>query len=461
MGNRKDQILNHVCSDAELEEQRALHSTADLHAWLRERKEKLMVSLEKISLQECIPWFYDSNEGCIRNQNGSFFKIFGVRQFQHGKITLEQPMIEQNEIGFLGILCCKINGLWHYLMQAKIEPGNVNVVQLSPTLQATKSNFTGQHGGKLPAFLEYFTDMSTKDIIVDQIQSEQSSRFLKKRNRNVILMLHDILEESDTHRWMTLAQIKEMMHHDNLVNMDTRTVLSCIPYVLMGQEGDAPFRNKPYFYKTAWSMNRRTIADIYYEVNNYKMFQENIVQRVPLYQLNGWKEREKEFSCDTPYPFKVVFCDINIEGREVTHWRQPLFAANGNAVFGLFCCDDCGVMKFLVKITPEVGCFDGVEIGPTVQREPFSAEDEDRIERLFMERLSKGRDVIADIILSEEGGRFYQEENRNAIVYIEKEELGEISPGYVWSDYGTLNILTQVNNCLNIQLRNLLSLLEL
>ena len=170
MGNRKDQILNHVCSDAELEEQRALHSTADLHAWLRERKEKLMVSLEKISLQECIPWFYDSNEGCIRNQNGSFFKIFGVRQFQHGKITLEQPMIEQNEIGFLGILCCKINGLWHYLMQAKIEPGNVNVVQLSPTLQATKSNFTGQHGGKLPAFLEYFTDMSTKDIIVDQIQ---------------------------------------------------------------------------------------------------------------------------------------------------------------------------------------------------------------------------------------------------------------------------------------------------
>lgn len=370
-------------------------------------------------------------------------------------------MIEQNEIGFLGILCCKINGLWHYLMQAKIEPGNVNVVQLSPTLQATKSNFTGQHGGKLPAFLEYFTDMSTKDIIVDQIQSEQSSRFLKKRNRNVILMLHDILEESDTHRWMTLAQIKEMMHHDNLVNMDTRTVLSCIPYVLMGQEGDAPFRNKPYFYKTAWSMNRRTIADIYYEVNNYKMFQENIVQRVPLYQLNGWKEREKEFSCDTPYPFKVVFCDINIEGREVTHWRQPLFAANGNAVFGLFCCDDCGVMKFLVKITPEVGCFDGVEIGPTVQREPFSAEDEDRIERLFMERLSKGRDVIADIILSEEGGRFYQEENRNAIVYIEKEELGEISPGYVWSDYGTLNILTQVNNCLNIQLRNLLSLLEL
>ena len=75
--------------------------------------------------------------------------------------------------------------------------------------------------------------MDTKDIIVDQIQSEQSSRFLKKRNRNVILMTDQVLEEPDSHRWMTLLQIKEMMHHDNLVNMDTRTVLSCIPYVLL------------------------------------------------------------------------------------------------------------------------------------------------------------------------------------------------------------------------------------
>ena len=32
---------------------------------------------------------------------------------------------------------------------------------------------------------------------------------------------------------------------------------------------------------------------------------------------------------------------------------------------------------------------------------------------------------------------------------------------YLWVDYGTLNYLVQVNNCLNIQLRNLLSLMKL
>lgn len=444
-----------------------MHSDKELFDWIEERKNNTHVALSLVSMNECKNWYYDEQEGCIRNEKGSFFKIFGARwnytDPKTGKeVCIEQPIIEQNEIGFLGILCCKYEGEWHYLMQAKIEPGNVNVVQLSPTLQATKSNFTQAHGGKRPEFLDYFMNMKPEDIIVDQIQSEQSSRFMHKRNRNVILTVDELLAEPATHRWMTLSQIKRMMHCDNLVNMDTRTVLSCIPYVLMGQEGDAPFKNKPYFYKTAWSMNRRTLAELYHEINNYKMFASSTVEKIALGELKEWEFTEKELTCKKPYPFKVVFCDINIEGREVTHWNQPLFAANGKALFGLLCCDDEGVMKFLVKVRSEIGCFDGIEIGPTVQREACGcAEELDCIQELLIDKLDKNEDIIADTILSEEGGRFYQEENRNAIVYVKKEEVGELPKGYVWSDYGTLNILTQVNNCLNIQLRNLLSLIEL
>ena len=43
---------------------------------------------------------------------------------------------------------------------------------------------------------------------------------------------------------------------------------------------------------------------------------------------------------------------------------------------------------------------------------------------------------------------------------VDKDKMEHLPKGYVWSDYGTLNMLTQVNNCLNIQLRNLLSLLD-
>ena len=164
--------------------------------------------------------------------------------------------------------------------------------------------------------------------------------------------------------------------------------------------------------------------------------------------------------CREAYPFQVIFCNINIKGREVQQWRQPLLEAKGHALFGLFCCDANGVLEFLIRPRAEMGCMDGMELGPTVQMEEGEKPQND-VEQFFMQKLSKRERIVADIMLSEEGGRFYQEQNRNAIIMIEKDEIAKMPNGYVWSDYGTLNMLTQINNCLNIQLRNLLSILEL
>lgn len=439
-----------------------LHTTEELLSWVKQKNNDLYVNIEKISLSECSPWFYDKTSGEIRNTKGSFFQITGVNATYPDGKSIEQPIIIQNEIGFLGIICCKINNVLHYLMQAKIEPGNVNTVQLSPTIQATKSNFTQQHGGKKPAFLDVFLNMDTKNVLVDQIQSEQSSRFLGKRNRNVILLSNIQFEETLFHKWMTLAQIKEFMRHENLVNMDTRTVLSCIPYVLLEDDAiDIPYKDIDLFKKSAKSLNRQTIVDIYSKINDFKMFKKPVLIRKGLYELKDWKMRNNSFKNMNGYPFEVIFCRISIEGREVTSWNQPLFAATGVAVFGLFCCNYDGIYKFLVKIKHEIGCFDSVEIGPTVQEEAHSLETRDTVAELFFNKLEIKDNIIADIILSEEGGRFYQEQNRNVIIQVDKDEIKDVPTDYIWSDYGTLNILTQVNNCLNIQLRNLLSLLEI
>lgn len=64
-------------------------------------------------------------------------------------------------------------------------------------------------------------------------------------------------------------------------------------------------------------------------------------------------------------------------------------------------------------------------------------------------------------MLSEEGGRFYHEQNRNVVMFIEWDMLKSLPEGYIWVNYSTLNLLVQINNCLNIQLRNLLSTLEM
>ena len=445
----------------------AKHTAQELDAWLSHVNETADVHLSRIALTDCDPWYYDRDSGRVRNRDGSFFQIGGV-SIGTGNGAKEQPIIIQDEIGFLGIICTKIEGVWHYLMQAKIEPGNVNVVQLSPTIQATKSNFEQKHGGKRPLFLDYFLNMQPDHILVDQIQSEQSSRFLCKRNRNVLLMVDEELEETENHRWMTLRQIKEWMHRENLINMDTRTVLSCIPYVLLGEEGDVPFSNRSYFEKSAGNIDRKTIVTLYKTMNDYKMFRRAPVKHLPLHDLKDWVMKEDEIVHKDFYPFKVIYCDVSINGREVRHWRQPLIAANGSATIGLICCDDGGVLKFVVKPRAEIGCLDAIELGPTIQldagpagEDPSKSPAADPVTALFFRKLKAKEGILADIMLSEEGGRFYQEQNRNIIIEVSREELQDLPAGYVLSDYGTLNLLTQINNCVNIQLRNLLSLLEI
>ncbi|WP_321381699.1 NDP-hexose 2,3-dehydratase family protein [Trichococcus shcherbakoviae] len=439
-----------------------VNSTKSILEWVAEKNSKLEVKITKISLDESEPWYYDSGSGFIKNRNGTFFKIGGLQQYVNGKLTAEQPIIIQDEIGFLGIICSEIDNVLHFLMQAKIEPGNVNKIQISPTIQATKSNFMQKHGGKRPAFLEYFINAVPEQIIVDQIQSEQSSRFLKKRNRNVILFLEEHIDVPPTHMWMTLGQIKKLMHYDNLVNMDTRTVLSCIPFALMGEVevNNIEFKDQSLLRLLMGSADWEVIKKIFHTFNDYKMFNDIETKIVDLYSLSHWHMENNAFVCDQPFPFKVIFCNLEIEGREVKAWNQPLFEANGKATFGLFICNDGNVKKFLVKATPEIGCFDGIELGPTIQEEAVHNESRDLVAELFFDKLTSRKGVLTDVILSEEGGRFYHEENRNLIIEIDKTELPEQLGGYFWCDYKTLNILVQVNNCLNIQLRNLLSLLE-
>lgn len=442
-----------------------------IHAWIDELNNKTKVKIEKNRLSESNNWFYDQEEGIIRNQNRSFFTIEGYERIDEaGNIVLQQPIIHQHEIGYLGIIAQMKKGVLHFLMQAKIEPGNINKIQLSPTIQATKSNFTQKHGGKRPKYLEYFLDARKHTIIVDQIQSEQSSRFYKKRNRNIMILVdeqEDIYVEPNF-KWMTLGQIKAMMHFDNIVNMDTRTVLSCIPFYnhnLSEEELDeleAKVDDKALFRSIFRVKDEFLLPRMYQYINNTKMFEETKERFLPLKEMNQWIFDDHGIVYHKEHDFKVVFCDIMIEGREVTHWSQPLFEATGIALFGLFTCVDEGIRKFLIKAKKEVGCFDLVEFGPSVQVEPSHLyHQHDQVTQLFIDKLNQKKDIRIDVLLSEEGGRFYHEQNRNAIIEIDKYDVDvNEEDGYFWCDYATLNTLVQVNNTLNIQLRNVLSLLE-
>ena len=445
-----------------------VEKTDDLLKWINDLNETTHVKITECSINKSDFWFYDDYNGEILNRKRSFFSIKGIRRFENDVLTGEQPIIIQPEIGYLGIICRKIDGVLHFLMQAKIEPGNINCVQISPTIQATKSNFTRAHGGNLPTYFELFEHSERYEVIYDQIQSEQAARFYKKRNRNMIMIVNDEIEIYPNFKWMTLGQKKQLMNIYNLVNMDTRTVLSGIPFVTQSIRGqdiesiEGSFNDKALFSSIFIADPQDNIPWIFQRINNYKMFNDIKLSPVPLNQLVDWKVYEFGVTCKKQADFMVRFYDIEIEGREVQHWSQPLFKAIGMATFGMLSRVHNGQRQYLVRIKPEIGSFDKVELGPSIQWEPTHyLYNDNEIEKLFRTKYENKQDVLIDTVLSEEGGRFYHEQNNNVIIEIEENELAEMPDDYIWVSYATLNYLIQVNNCLNIQLRNLISLIKI
>lgn len=430
-----------------------IHSLAEVDEWVSRRNKTVAVAINKITLDDCSGWALYEDEGVIRNDAGSFFQVAGMRAFVDGGGVVEQPVLLQNEIGYLGILCAKFNGVLHVLMQAKIEPGNVNCVQLSPTIQATKSNFTQAHKGAVPAYLEWFRDANPANVVVDLLQSEQGSRFLEKRNRNIMVYTDQPVEVLPSHCWMTLGQVAHYMQQDNMVNMDARTVLSCIPYDILprGNEHDWP-EGQVLSASPNWDEYEQAVRLI----NDHKMFSVGRRELVSLTELQDWEITQEDIHCVYDYPYRVVFCDIDIEGREVRHWCQPLFEAQGKAFFGLLGRKGEQGLEFLVRLAPEIGAFDSVELGPTVQREAHATNEPSDMDVYFFSLLEQG-DAIVDVLQSEEGGRFYHEENRNVIIIADVAAL-DAPQGFVWCSYMTLVRLCQ-ERYVNIQLRNVLSLL--
>lgn len=443
-----------------------INSLKSILQWIDEKNRNVKVKIKKIPYAYDGFWHYEKEEMGIVNNSRSFFKITGLKSFDGDKSIHEQPIYIQREIGFLGIITKKINGVLYFLMQAKIEPGNINKIQISPTIQATKSNFTKAHGGKTPAYLEYFLNENKYDVIVDQIQSEQSSRFLGKRNRNIIIVVNDDIDVLDSHKWMTLGQIKQLMLYDNLVNMDTRTVISCIPFTLPNytddelKEIETLFLNKPFFESMFSKEHITTENQIFRYLNDVKMLDETSVKICDLFSLDNWKMSKGEFSSPNE-DYKVIYADIEIEGREVKRWQQPLFEAVGKSVFALLYRIRNGKTEYLVKARKEAGCFDTIEIGPSIQASPTSNYESDSIEKLFKKKLDSKSGIVFKGLFSEEGGRFYHEENINVIMLVDEGEADELPRGYFWVDFFVLNHLVQFNNLLNIQLRNLLSILSL
>ena len=444
--------------------EKTINSTESIKEWICTRNKEISVDVNLIPFRKMKDWFIDI-DGSIRHKTGKFFSIQGIHvETDYGIVhNWDQPIICQPEIGYLGIIAKEIDGVLYFLMQSKVEPGNVNCVQISPTIQATKSNYSCVHNGKKPAYLDYFLNVKKENVLLDQLQSEQGARFLRKRNRNIIIKVDDDIDILPDFRWMTIGQIKEFMHIDNMVNMDTRTVLSGLDYTsyitpITDIEKMSDF-GRALIKSAKMDDALHTMNDLISWLSGLKSKYDLIVTYKPIDKLQGWIRNNDSIVNNNDNYFRVIGVEVSISNREVTTWCQPLVQPMQQGVCAFLIKKIEGIYHFLVQGKLECGNFDVIELAPTVQTLTGRVGETNR--PAFYDYVMSNRGgTIYDVYQSEEGGRFYKEQNRNMIVEVDEQFPLDVPSNFIWMTLKQLNNFLKFNNFLNIQARSILSALK-
>ena len=195
--------------------------------WYDYKKDNSNMHVQKIPLSECKNWTYTDNSE-ISHDSGEFYKIIGyrVKGTSNREVVSgwDQPLITQvgYDGGILGLIRKRFNNIPYYLVEAKEEPGNYNLIQISTTVQATFSNLKRAHKGNLTNYSDLFLNYKKHPVqlILDQWMSEDGGRLFNKRNKIIILEYDqnanlDLV--SDNYKWLTLYQIKNLIINYNAI----------------------------------------------------------------------------------------------------------------------------------------------------------------------------------------------------------------------------------------------------
>ncbi|MFD3762268.1 NDP-hexose 2,3-dehydratase family protein [Streptomyces sp. NPDC058622] len=446
---------------------------AEFHAWYADRCRAQPYRTWRVALDDLDGWFTDPTNGNLVHRTGRFFSVEGLDVTRSGRAVEEwqQPIILQPERGVLGILVKEFDGVPHCLLQVKMEPGNVNGFQLSPTVQATRSNFTGVHGGKAVPYLEHFVSPRSGRVLSDVFQSEQASWFLAKRNRNMIVQVASdadvpLLEDFC---WLSFDQVATLLATPNLVNMDTRTVLAgaASGRLLVGRDalaGDPAGDTFPGALARSWEDEDSLHATVellswFTEAKGRCTLAREVV---PLSKIDGWSHRDGELVHDRDQHFSVIGVGVETSSREVAHWQQPMFEPRSRGVIAFLVRRVRGVLHLLVQARIETGAFDGVEMAPTVQCQPDNYSGLTQAHApLFLDAVlaAPPERIRFDSVHSEEGGRFHHAQNRYLLIEVEEDFPLEVPENYTWITLRQLTEFVRYGNHLNVEARSLLTFL--
>lgn len=406
-------------------------NTNKLIDWLKSQKKNNKIRIRKKKIDLLKDWIFKDN--IIFHKSKNFFSIKAFL-FQQKNKKRFQPLILQKEHGILGIIKQNKKGKDYYLLQSKIEPGNINGIQISPTVQATKSNYLRKHGGKKTLFLNYFLKQQKKIKIVSKIKlSEQGSRFLNKKNWNILLETDKInIPLKKNYCWLTKENIRYLINKKNMLNMDTISVLS-----------SAIKKN----------LNENLITSNNNLKNRLNQFDKKIKSTrkiISFDNLRGWKIKKNSISDIKKKYFSIFFIDVIANLREVNKWEQPILSDHSSSLNGFLVSKINNTKHYLLKIINEPG-FDQSKYTSTIFEKNFNLNSRKNIKFLSF---FKKNNCLMNLVNSDEGGRFLNNQTRNLINEIKDYKKINLNKNFIWASHNQVIDLIKQNK-ITIEARNL------
>jgi len=389
--------------------------------WLKKQKKKHKLKIKVIKLKDIDKWKIDNSK--IYHKTKKFFKIVGIKVLTNfNKKNWDQPMIVQNEVGILGII--KNTKTNKYLLQSKVEPGNINKLQLAPTVQATKSNYSRVHGGKKVPYINYF--LKSKKTI-PSLQSEQGFRYLNKFNSNILLKTSKFIEIKPEFYWFNKNEIKELIKIRNIINMDTLSVFSSF---MTKVKKDYPINSI------------RKIYD-WVKINNKKFFMKTKI--VDLIKLKDWTYNSTKIEHKKKKHFSIIGINASTNKREIKNWSQPIIKGKEMAFAGFIKTKFNNIEHYLCRYTLKPGLKSGgisctvntSDINNYSKNHTLNSNEKYFIKKYFFSQYSK-KNIIYDNTLSDEGGRFYQCQIRYMISKLLYPDSIKIPNNYIWISHNQI-----------------------
>lgn len=209
----------------------SLNTLEELVQWLDDIKAENHFFVKREGLNMLEDWCIDP-QGYFSHKQQKFFKVVGMKissPFREVR-AWSQPILDNEGSGILGLLLRRIGQETYYLMQAKAEAGNRNIVQIGPTVQFNPGNYIVNSSIKKPFLFNEFISPEKFIPVFESRQSEEGGRFYQEEHIHRILLLPEGADPDlpPEYKWFSRDQIRFFLHMGDMVNSCARSILACL-----------------------------------------------------------------------------------------------------------------------------------------------------------------------------------------------------------------------------------------